>query len=242
VVSHMEGMGGSHPWTAFNDYLADAVPLDDPDDLAPPELPEVALGSDADGDPAAYEEKWTALKGKTWDKEFPSKLAAKTSGTPGTPAGEHGAEWGTVIHKLLEAAGQEAGTGDALKKLAESFLTDEGLSPEHAGEAVATVRAVMKSATWERAGRAKQALREVPYTRLKKIKPRGPVLESGVMDLVFKEEDGWVIVDYKTGAQDREKYRPQLEAYREAWESFGTGSVKEIGILWVDEGEYEVIT
>jgi ATP-dependent helicase/nuclease subunit A len=82
-------------------------------------------------------------------------------------------------------------------------------------------------------------LREVPYTRLKKVKPRGPVLESGVMDLVFEEEGGWVIVDYKTGAMDREKYRPQLEAYKEAWESFGTVRVKEIGIYWVDYERYD---
>jgi ATP-dependent helicase/nuclease subunit A len=240
VVSHMEGMGGSHPWTAFNDYLEDAIPLDDPEDLEPPVLLEAPLGPDDDGDPAAYESKWTALKGKTWDKEFPSRLVAKTSGTPGTPAGEHGTEWGTVIHRLLEVAGQETGGDpDTLKKLAESFLTDEGLSTDHADEAVRTVQSVTASDIWKKAGSAKQVLREVPYTRLKKVKPRGPVLESGVMDLVFEEEGGWVIVDYKTGAMDREKYRPQLEAYKEAWESFGTVRVKEIGIYWVDYERYD---
>jgi ATP-dependent helicase/nuclease subunit A len=243
VVSHVEGKGGSHPWTFFSDYLEDAVPLDDPEDLEPPDLTETALGPDDDGDPSVYEGKWTALKSKTWDKEFPSRLIAKTSGTPGTPAGEHGTEWGTVIHKLLEAAGQETGVGepDTLKKLAVSFLTDEGLSPEHADEAVRTVLSVTASAIWKKAGTAKQALREVPYTYLKKLKPRGPVLESGVIDLAFEEEDGWVIVDYKTGGKDLEKYRPQLEAYREAWEKMGCGTIKEIGILWVEEGEYEVV-
>ena len=60
------------------------------------------------------------------------------------------------------------------------------------------------------------------------------------MDLVFEEADGWVIVDYKTGAKDKD-YSAQLEAYKEAWESFGVGGVKEVGILWVDGGEYQVL-
>ena len=236
VVSHMEGMGGSHPWTAFNDYLQDAVPLDDPEDLEPPALLETALGPDDDGNPSVYEGKWTVLKSKTWDKEFPSRLVARTPGVQGTPSGEHGTEWGTVIHKLLEAAGDKATGGDpgTLKKLAVSFLLDAELSAEHADEAVRTVQSVTASDIWAKAGSAKQVLREVPYTWLKKEKPRGPVLESGVMDLVFEEDDGWVIVDYKTGAQDLEKYRLQLEAYKEAWEAFEIGRVKEIGVLWVD--------
>ena len=241
VVSHMEGMGGSHPWTVFNDHLEDAMPLDDPEDLEPPALLEAALGPDDDGDPSVYTGKWTALKAKTWDKEFPSRLAARTSGVQGTPSGEHGTEWGTVIHKLLEAAGDKATAGDpgTLKNLAVSFLLDAELSAEHADEAVRTVQSVTASDIWAKAGSAKQVLREVPYTRLKKVKPRGPVLESGVMDLVFEEDDGWVIVDYKTGGKDLEKYRLQLEAYREAWEAFGQGNVKEVGVLWVDSNSYE---
>ncbi|MDF1527126.1 MAG: UvrD-helicase domain-containing protein [bacterium] len=243
VVSHMEGMGGSHPWTAFNDYLADALPLDDPEDLEPPALLEAALGPDDDGDPSVYTGKWTVLKAKTWDKEFPSRLAARTSGVQGTPSGEHGTEWGTVIHKLLEAAGDKATADDpgTLKNLAVSFLLDAELSADHADEAVRTIQSVTASDIWAKAGSAKQVLREVPYTRLKKDKPRGPVLESGVMDLVFEEEDGWVIVDYKTGAKDLEKYRPQLEAYKEAWESFGIGRVKETGIYFVDHEEYLIL-
>jgi ATP-dependent helicase/nuclease subunit A len=240
VVSHMEGMKGSHPWTAFNDYLENAVPLDDPEDLEPPRLVEEPLGPDDDGDPSVYEGKWTILRQATYEKEFPSSLARHAPVVTQTPIGEHGTEWGTVIHRLLEAVGENPDMDpETLFKLAEALLTEEGLSSEHAEKAVSTVRAVMQSAIWEKAGRAKTALREVPYTRLKKQKPRGPVLESGVMDLVFEEADGWVIVDYKTGAKDPEKYRPQLEAYKEAWEEMGCGDVKETGIYWVDHERYD---
>ena len=235
VVSHMEGMRGSHPWTAFNDYLENAPPLHDPEDLQPPQLPEEALGPDDDGDPSVYEGKWTVLRGTTYEKEFPSRLAGHAPSESSAPTGEHGTEWGTVIHKLLEAAGEDPGK---LKTLAENFLLEEGLSSEHADEAVRTVLSVTASGIWEKAQEAKQTLREVPYTYVRKIKPRGPVLESGVIDLAFEEEDGWVIVDYKTGGMDPDRYRPQLEAYKEAWEAMGCGEVKEVGIYFVDHGEY----
>ncbi len=239
VISHMEGMGGSHTWAFFNKHLADALPLDDPGDLAPPELPEAELGPDEDGDPETSRSRWTALTGPTYSKEYPSRLADLTRPEAAAPTGEHGTEWGTVIHRLLEAAGEEPGKEpETLLKLAEALLVEEGLSGDHAEKAVTTVRAVMKSEIWEKAGRAKTALREVPYTRLKKQKPRGPVMESGVIDLAFEEEDGWVIVDYKTGAKDLEKYRLQLEAYKEAWEAFDIGRVKGVGVLWVDHDEY----
>jgi len=38
---------------------------------------------------------------------------------------------------------------------------------------------------------------------------------------------------------DKEKYRPQLEAYKEAWEEMGCGDVKETGIYWVDHERYD---
>jgi ATP-dependent helicase/nuclease subunit A len=242
VISHMEGMGGSHTWAFFNEHLADALPLDDPGDLAPPELPEADLGPDEDGDPQTSRSRWTALTGATYSKEYPSRLADHARAEAAAPTGEHGTEWGTVIHRLLEAAGEQPGKEpETLLKLAEALLVEEGLLSEHAESAVNTVSAVMKSQIWEKAGKAKRVLLEVPYTRLKKVKPQGPVLESGVMDLVFEEEGGWVIVDYKTGTMDKEKYRPQLEAYREAWEGMGCGKVKEIGLYFVDSDEYVVL-
>jgi ATP-dependent helicase/nuclease subunit A len=66
----------------------------------------------------------------------------------------------------------------------------------------------------------------------------------GVIDLVFGEEDGWVVVDYKTdavqgkGALDAAaaKYAPQVRLYARAWER-GTGEkVKETWLLFTGPG------
>ncbi|RPJ54886.1 MAG: hypothetical protein EHM24_31225, partial [Acidobacteria bacterium] len=50
-----------------------------------------------------------------------------------------------------------------------------------------------------------------------------PTVVRGVIDLVYREPVGWRIVDYKTtripavGEAMLERYRPQLEQYRDAW-------------------------
>jgi ATP-dependent helicase/nuclease subunit A len=202
----------------------------------PPAAKEEEIGPDEPGDPALYRHRWEDLLKPGYGKVFPSRLAAPGK-DPQPPTGEHGTAWGTVIHRLLEAAmGSDLGE-EELEELASSFLVEEELPRDEAPRAAATVRSVIASKTWKRAQAAPERFTEIPYTRTYE-KEGMETLETGVMDLVFREDGGWVIVDYKTGGKDRD-YSEQLYAYREAWEEMGCGGVKEVGILWVNEGEYE---
>jgi len=76
------------------------------------------------------------------------------------------------------------------------------------------------------------------------------VFLTGAIDLVFSEEGGWVIADYKTdrlpaalsdaGVVDREKalaalvdhYRPQVDLYTRFWARITGESVKESGLYF----------
>jgi len=178
-----------------------------------------------------------SLKAPTFERFNPSQLGPQYEKTH--PVGEHGTEWGTVVHNLLEAA--MADPGQELLPLAESLLREQELSASHALEAVSAVRSVMASGLWQRAREAEELLTEVPFKMAREGDDDITVITSGVIDLVFKEEKGWVIVDYKTGGKAPERYAPQLEAYREAWQAMGCGEVKEIGIYWVDHEEYVVL-
>jgi ATP-dependent helicase/nuclease subunit A len=227
----------AHPWGFFYKHLDDAPELEDPEDLVPPVAVEVEIGPDEAGDPAVYKHLWEDLLKPGYGKLFPSRLAASGK-DPQPPTGEHGTAWGTVIHRLLDAAMGAEIAEQELEELAAVYLADEELSKDEAPRAAATVRSVIASDTWKRAQAASQMFTEIPYTRTY-IKEGMDTIETGVMDLVFEEDGGWVIVDYKTGSKDSEKYKPQLTAYREAWSSFKVGEVKEVGILWVDEETYE---
>jgi ATP-dependent helicase/nuclease subunit A len=78
---------------------------------------------------------------------------------------------------------------------------------------------------------------EVPFALPRRpAGSEGPIqLIEGVIDLAFEEEDGWVIVDWKTDEVDdpavlvarKEAYQRQVKLYAEAWQTLTGGRVKE---------------
>ena len=92
---------------------------------------------------------------------------------------------------------------------------------------------------WSESGVAKSVLRELPVAWFEEA---SDTYVEGFVDLAFEEEDGWVIVDYKT---DRvagktttllSRYRPQLNAYRSALSAAGV-AVKDAGLWFSETGE-----
>ncbi|MBR4411064.1 MAG: PD-(D/E)XK nuclease family protein, partial [Firmicutes bacterium] len=65
------------------------------------------------------------------------------------------------------------------------------------------------------------------------------VLVQGVIDCYFEEEDGLVLVDYKTGHSRNmaEKYKTQIDIYRRALEVTTGLCVKEAYIYLTNSGE-----
>jgi ATP-dependent helicase/nuclease subunit A len=101
---------------------------------------------------------------------------------------------------------------------------------------------VLASPLWKRAMDSSQHYSEVPfYTDTKITEPEGTnkdTVVSGTIDLVFKEGDGWVIVDFKTDSVSGDRqleelishYALQLELYRKSWESVVGEPVDEVGL------------
>jgi ATP-dependent helicase/nuclease subunit A len=163
--------------------------------------------------------------------------------SPHSPSpGEHGTEWGSVIHTLLQAAMAEPDSD--LGPLASSALAEEGLDRSHAPAAVDTVLAVMKSDVWRRALAAEQTLVEVPFTLAANADGDETIIR-GCIDLAFRERDGWVIVDYKTDAVTSAtlpaaaaRHAPQIRAYAEAWGRVTGERVSETGLFFVSARAY----
>jgi ATP-dependent helicase/nuclease subunit A len=81
---------------------------------------------------------------------------------------------------------------------------------------------------------------EVPFElMLEDVAP--PTIIRGAIDLIFSEDGGWVLVDYKTDAiNDRRdvdelsrRYAPQLRLYMQAWERCTGNKVIEAGFYFV---------
>jgi ATP-dependent helicase/nuclease subunit A len=192
-------------------------------------------------------QRWSASCAPTYDIRQVKTLTV-TGPTPVAHPGEHGTEWGTVLHVLLEAA--MARPGGDIAPLASAALEEQGLDPREAPEAVKIVRSVMDSDLWRRAQAGKPCMTEVPIQFLQS--DARPVIVRGVIDLVFRESAGWVIVDYKTDdreGQDVEQlveqlvehYAEQVRLYAEAWAEITGEPVVETGLYFVRTGRYRVV-
>lgn len=161
---------------------------------------------------------------------------------------QYGTEWGNVVHGLLDALAKHPDLD--IGRMSLTWLESEGLSNDYQSNLIETIKCVVQSPVWSRSSKAKRRLTEVPIQWLDRCSPL-PSVVRGVIDLVFEEADGWIIVDYKTErlTEDAsgnswdalfEYYRPQLEAYAEAWEKLTKTTVTELGVLFTHTGDYRV--
>jgi ATP-dependent helicase/nuclease subunit A len=171
-------------------------------------------------------------------------------------------------------AGPFAGE-ERLARMAHDVLAAAGRNPAAAGALAAHIGAIVRSSFWARAMRAARRFYEIPFSvRVGPDDPdhaglraavgpvpvaggrpvaaagEAPLFLSGAIDLVFREEDGWVIADYKTdrlpsaldgaAAADRDKalaalvdhYRPQVALYARFWARLTGEKVKEAGLYF----------
>ncbi len=267
---------GNHlnPWKFFAPRLEGLPELADP---GPQEAPAASRVKVAEDEPArateAIRARWEAAREPSYSllraKEDAVEAAAllgvtngdaatgeaaragsppaKEDPSPGPASGEHGTEWGEVIHALLEAA--MANPEADLRALAQAELAEHGLGPSLADEAVETVKGAAASDIWRRARESPRRLVEVPFQLAIKGDGEHRAIVRGVIDLAFREDGGWVIVDYKTDRAAAaslgrlvERYRPQLAAYAATWRKCVGEPVRETGILFVRTGSYRVVT
>jgi ATP-dependent helicase/nuclease subunit A len=97
------------------------------------------------------------------------------------------------------------------------------------------VKEALNSPILQRAIKSDNYQKEVPFT----YKNNGTIFE-GVMDLVFKEEDGLVVLDFKTDLLKKDDlnsrvqhYRPQLQVYSDAIKSIFGGPPKEVILFFL---------
>jgi ATP-dependent helicase/nuclease subunit A len=250
TISQRESGKGSNPWAFFEPSLAEFPECSDPGQQLPAdEAAQLMAEEEVSHAISEIESKWAKVSRKTYEVVSVKATTVKR-GKFTYSQGEHGAEWGSVIHLLLEAAMMRP---DAeIESLAAAALSEQGLDSNLATEALETVRSVIQSKIWERALAAEQRLVEVPFQRLIKRDGDSEAVDTvlrGIIDLAFREPQGWVIVDYKSDRVSAgrvhelvELYSPQVASYADSWAEITGEPVHEVGLYFTHISEYVPVT
>jgi ATP-dependent helicase/nuclease subunit A len=251
IITQTERNAARNPWNHFAVHLGDRA-LPDPGPQSAPRPVEVTV-STKEVEQAyaaiaarlthATEPTYRAAAAKQWSLDDGDVPALRPFPTPDSrlpiPDGEHGLAWGTVVHHLLQVAMRAPEAG--LTGVARAALTENELDPDLAPAALETVQAIMQSDLWQRALRSPRRFVEAPFW-IREETEEVPTTLRGAIDLVFEEEGGWVLVDYKTdalrGSPDAlvAKYAPQVDLYARAWQQATGQPVKARLLFFVQSG------
>ena len=160
---------------------------------------------------------------------------------------EKARHFGTAVHTLLEGAFSQPKL--TLEQLARAdSLLGSCEDEDFVKTVIETARETYESDFCQRVRQSSRILVEVPFEM---VSPRDeepsdilPILR-GVIDLVFYEKDGWVIVDWKTDSVEEgkeevilQRYAPQLDAYRRAWKKITKEPIAEVGLYLTSLNRY----
>ena len=141
------------------------------------------------------------------------------------------AERGTAMHAFMQFADYTAAAVSVTAEI--DRLTECAfLSAEEAESLnVARLQAFFDSELYGRMKRALRCFREYHFTFCQSPDAEATVVQ-GIADCVFEEDDGLVVVDYKTDRVQTpavlvERYAPQLEVYKQALQTIFEKPVKE---------------
>jgi ATP-dependent helicase/nuclease subunit A len=164
-----------------------------------------------------------------------------------------GTAWGSAVHRIFDYLIKEDPDEQLLSLHAEKALEKQGISLKRKEELVGIVRKFKKSDLYQRLKKAELKYSEVSFTiniepthplyaELIAAKDSRPVILSGTIDLVFKESDGWVVVDYKTDRPKNVKdypklievYQKQIAIYSQVWQEITGEKVRQSSIYFVN--------
>jgi ATP-dependent helicase/nuclease subunit A len=166
------------------------------------------------------------------------------------------AERGTAYHLVMQHIPLRVSVCiEEMSELLDRLVEQQILSLEQRlGVKTSEIVEFCQSPLYARLCHASQLWREVPFTygipaatvypAMLDVISEETVIIQGVIDCLFVEEDGLVLIDYKTdvrqglsGLEAAEKHRFQVERYAEAVGSILKTSVKEAYVYFFDGGE-----
>ena len=122
-----------------------------------------------------------------------------------------GARFGTLVHLVLRDVEYDA-SANSIEAVTRTHGRIVDATDEEVRAAAQAVSACLRHPLIESARRSAAVHRELPIV----VKTSADNLLDSVIDLAFQDDEGWVVVDFKTDAEDLlrlSKYRRQVGWY-----------------------------
>jgi ATP-dependent exoDNAse (exonuclease V) beta subunit len=123
----------------------------------------------------------------------------------------HGARFGALVHLIFRDVAYDA-TADQIERIARTHARIVDAPEEEIVAAVSAVAGCLRHPLFDLVRKSPAVHREFPLV----VKTESGALLDAVIDLAFKDENGWVVIDFKTDAEDPSralKYRRQVGWY-----------------------------
>ena len=196
------------------------------------------------------DEKVESVNRPSYRVETVTSIAKEGVDVPDRQRGGLGMSWGRVVHSVLDAIGK--GKDIDRDWLIENALAVEERNLREKAALTSLVTSICESPFWKRAMQAEKRFFEVPFSVGTIAEDLGnpgdfPVILTGAIDLVFLEDEGWVIVDFKTDdVRDEldsfvEYYAPQVELYSKYWAEITGENVKETGLYFTSVNNWVAV-
>ncbi|MCC7334623.1 MAG: UvrD-helicase domain-containing protein [Pirellulaceae bacterium] len=234
---------GSANWASLYSYLDKAPALEIPE-RDPPMFGDATAIVDANTiSQEQITAKWSATLTPSYAITTAKKLGLKGKTRPSWEvSGDYGHAWGSAVHELLEIC-HKSPTVD-LRATALRLVKEYDLGIHRVDEVVTTAQSVAKSEIWNRAQASARCYSELPFETTATVVGM-PTIIRGIIDLIFEEANGWVIVDYKTDdlnpkdvQEATEFYRGQLEQYSYYWQDMTSLPIAEMGLYFTRTSDY----
>ena len=185
------------------------------------------------------------------DSEKQEKVDSQEESTTKAREENHAALKGTMVHRLMEVIVSSIGIKlDDIDSISRNIVEENGIDEKDAAynDYVVMLKNVGETML-DKGGyhqvngvcdnildtfrNAKEVLSEVPFYYYKDKK----MLINGIIDLVYEDEEGWHIIDWKTNADNADldnHYKSQLDLYSEAFEKISGEKVRDAKIYHID--------
>ncbi|MBP3966257.1 UvrD-helicase domain-containing protein [Paenibacillus lignilyticus] len=247
VISRYPDRPAVDPWSAFESSLRDAKEIEDVQ-VREITSPVYDVRHDELEDARSGRQQREALAVPSYRVASVTEIAKSAGVQPPRPLAGRGMAFGSTVHRCIELLGAGR-TPEELGIDIRAIAAEEGLVESLIVDVMSMLEDVRQHKIWKRGLAAKRRIHELPFrTRMEKVagdESTVHTLLKGVIDYLFEEEDGWVIVDFKTDVYEDGQlgafvdfYRPQVKAYAdELLRAFGI-QVKEAGLWFLHGNEY----